>query len=141
MKIKLVKRYLLLALPFICGLFLYGIGSYDIVSSLLFFCGGYLLIKNVFDYRMVRKNFIKCIDNDKRMDIASDDRKIDNEVFLEIDRDMVDNDIIDDLENNDEIYMVDKDKSRNRYSYKYRRTDNIPGLKNTRRYIKIRRRY
>ena len=65
---KLIKRYILLCIPFICGTLLYGIGFYGIVSSLLFFGGGYVVVKNIFDYRMVNKNIKKCIEKDLKID-------------------------------------------------------------------------
>ena len=147
---------MLLGLPFICGVLSYVIGSYSIVSSLLFFVGGYVLIKNVFDYRMVRKNIMKCIDNDKKMEITNDDGDIGNDMLLDLDRDKInsvsldmnineignDMDVIEDyVEDNNKMEKIDKNESRNRYRYKYRGCDNIHGLKSTRRYIKIRRRY
>lgn len=124
MKKKLIKRYILLCLPFICGVLLYGIGLYNIVSSLLFFVGGYVLIKNVFDYRVVNKNIRKYVDNSKKID----DGKCDREEF---DRDRVDKDIL----KRNEDYCNDK------YRYKYMRCDDIPGLKSTRIHKRIRRRY
>ena len=115
---------MLLCLPFICGVLLYGIGLYNIVSSLLFFVGGYVLIKNVFDYRVVNKNIRKYVDNSKKID----DGKCDREEF---DRDRVDKDIL----KRNEDYCNDK------YRYKYMRCDDILGLKSTRIHKRIRRRY
>lgn len=121
MRKKLIKRYVLLCIPFICGCLLYGIGSYGIVSSILFFGGGYVVIKNIFDYRMVNKNKKKCINKGLRID------NNDNMDSLLLDR-----------ENIDVSVNINSD---NKYNYEYRKSDNILGLKNTRRHIKVRRRY
>ena len=86
MRKKLLGKYILLSVPFICGCLLYGIGSYGIVSSLLFFSGGYIVIKNIFDYRMVNKNIKKIKDKDLKLDICNNDNKDD----LLFDRDNVD---------------------------------------------------
>lgn len=134
MKKKIIKRYMLLCIPFICGCLLYGIGSYGIVSSLLFFGGGYILIKNLFDYRMINKNINKCISTDLKKDNYNDD----------VDTFMLDKDkTYDDIKNLDNSIMnenicTNKD---DKYRYKYRKSDNIQGLKNTRIHIKVRRRY
>ena len=53
---KLLLKYLLLTIPFLTGGLLCSLGIYNIISSILFFCGGYILIKNLFDYRKVKKN-------------------------------------------------------------------------------------
>ena len=131
MKKKLIKRYLMLCLPFVCGLLLYRLGSYGIVSSLLFFCGGYILIKNIFDYRVVRKNIKKCIDNDKKLEIDIDKLDSVNEIMLNLDRDRLDDDI-------DKEYI---NMNNNDYGYEYIKCDNIHGLKSVRIHKKVRRRY
>jgi len=131
MKKKLIKRYLMLCLPFVCGLLLYRFGSYGIVSSLLFFCGGYILIKNIFDYRVVRKNIKKCIDNDKKLEIDIDKLDSVNEIMLNLDRDRLDDDI-------DKEY---NNMNNNDYGYEYIKCDNIHGLKSVRMHKKVRRRY
>ena len=122
---KLIKRYILLCIPFICGTLLYGIGFYGIVSSLLFFGGGYVVVKNIFDYRMVNKNIKKCIEKDLKID------NNDNIDILLLDENKVES---------KNILCNDIDVN-NKYKYEYRKSDNIQGLKNTRRHIKIRRRY
>jgi len=52
----MIKRYLMLSIPLIGGVLLFSLGVYNIVSSLLFFVGGYFFIKNLFDYRKI----VKC---------------------------------------------------------------------------------
>jgi hypothetical protein len=56
MKKNIILKYLLIYLPFISGLILYSFGIYNIFSSLLVFLGGYISIKNTFDYRKLNKN-------------------------------------------------------------------------------------
>ena len=151
MKKKIIKRYILLCLPFMCGLLLYGVGNYGIVSSLLFFVGGYVLIKNVFDYRVVMKNINKYVDNGKKICINEDSG---NEIVLGLEVNKLDDDIsklnnymdedvgnIVEKNNDMDTRIIKEDDSKNRYRYGYMNSDNIPGLKTTRRYIKIRRRY
>ena len=53
---KLLLKYLLLVLPFITGSILFSLGIYNLISSLLFFCGGYIFFKNILDYRKIKKN-------------------------------------------------------------------------------------
>lgn len=113
---RLLLRYVLLCLPFILGSMLYGLGIINIVSSLLFFVGGYVAIKNIFDYRKVRKN-ISIVNVRKTVDISkgkNTNKEI--EVIQEVNKY---------IESNQNVYR----------SY-----DNVPGLKRTRRYTKVRRR-
>ena len=56
MKKNLILKYILISLPFTLGITLYSFGIYNIFSSLLVFLGGYLSIKNTFDYRKLNKN-------------------------------------------------------------------------------------
>lgn len=75
---KLLLKYLLLALPFLIGSILYSLGIYNILSSILFFCGGYIFIKNISDYRKIQKNknnlnIINKIDNDIKKEYRSYD--------------------------------------------------------------------
>ena len=56
MKQKLLKKYILLCIPFITGAILYSLSIYNIFSSILFFAGGYIAIKNMCDYRKIKKN-------------------------------------------------------------------------------------
>ncbi|MBQ2873413.1 MAG: hypothetical protein IJE89_05390 [Bacilli bacterium] len=56
MKKYLLIKYILLYLPFVVGVGLYSFGIYNLASSLLLFIGGYISIKNTFDYRKVNKN-------------------------------------------------------------------------------------
>ena len=143
MKRKLIKRYILICFPFICGLLLYGIGYYGVISSLLFFCGGYILFKNIFDYRVVKKNIRKCIDKNNNLEIDNDDRDIDDVMELDLDRDKIDrvNVIEQNYNNSIDIRKENECDCMNKYGYEYMKRDNINGLKSTRRYIKIRRRY
>ena len=53
---KFIKRYFWLSVPFLCGILMYSLDIYNLVSSILFFAGGYIVLKNIFDYRNVNKN-------------------------------------------------------------------------------------
>lgn len=133
MKKKIIRRYMLLCIPFICGTLLYILGLYGIVSSLLFFGGGYVLIKNLFDYRKINKNINKCLDRDLRND---DIDKISDDDILCKELDNFNNSIIkENIDINVGINNV------NKYSYEYRKSDSICGLKSTRLHSKVRRRY
>ena len=115
MEKKLIKRYVLLCLPFICGIGLYLVGFINIVSSLLLFGGGYITVKNLFDYRIIKRSVRKVSHIDK----------IGMENIYKV-------------KTNDEINsnVIDFSNNMNRY----RSYDSIPGFKRTRRYIKVRRR-
>lgn len=153
MKKKLIVRYVFLCMPFIIGIFLYSGGMINIFSSVLFFGGGYVAIKNIFDYRKINKNIRKILVNDDiKIVIDTENNEVDgnikNEENLGVDDvfdnlDMNVNDItlnfgreIDnmDISNNNEDIC-------NKKKYVYNESDNIPLLKNTRRHIRVRRRY
>ena len=53
---KILLKYLFMYLSFILGLILYSVGVVNIFSTLLVFVGGYISIKNTFDYRLVKRN-------------------------------------------------------------------------------------
>ena len=58
--------------PFIMGVVLCSIGIINLFSSLLLFCGGYLSIKNLCDYRQVKKNINDIRGNcDNRNDVSN----------------------------------------------------------------------
>ena len=61
---KILLKYLFMYLSFILGLILYSVGVMNIFSTLLVFVGGYISIKNTFDYRLVKRN-INNNDNSK----------------------------------------------------------------------------
>ena len=44
-------------------IFLILFGIFNLFSSLLFFAGGYIAVKNTFDYRKIRKNIVDVKDN------------------------------------------------------------------------------
>ena len=56
---KLFIKYLKIYLPFILGIIFFSYGITNLVSSLLLFLGGYVAIKNTFDYRLLKKNINK----------------------------------------------------------------------------------
>ena len=130
MKKKLIVRYAFLCMPFIIGVFLYSGGIINIFSSVLFFGSGYVAIKNIFDYRKVNKNIRKIfVKNDKKIGDVIENNDMDKIKKNENDLDI--NDLIDN-------YNMDIS---NKKIYRYNNSDNIPLLKNTRRYIRVRRRY
>ena len=49
-------KYLFICLPFLFGSVLFSFGIYNLISSLLFFVGGYVVLKNIFDYRKLLRN-------------------------------------------------------------------------------------
>ena len=66
---KGIYKYIFWGLPFFVGSIMFSLGIYSIVSSLLFFLGGYVFIKNIFDYRRINKN--KSLIIDKHVDIVN----------------------------------------------------------------------
>ena len=56
---KILLKYIIMYIPFILGIVLFSLDSINLISSLLVFLGGYIAIKNTFDYRIVRKNINK----------------------------------------------------------------------------------
>ena len=83
MKKKLVVRYLLLFLPFIIGSICFSLGIYNLFSSILFFVGGYIGLKDVLDYRKINKyknniSKIEIVDDD----IKKEDRSYDSVVSI-----------------------------------------------------------
>ena len=114
-------------------------GVYNLASSLLLFVGGYMFVKNIGDYRVIRRNIRKSNNVNENNVVNIDsfdkdinyDRKIVNNYddFGLCDMDMgisgdMDNDIVD-----------------CKYQYRYKNSDCVNGIKNTRRCVKIRRRY
>lgn len=60
------KKLILIILkfvPFLIGIVMYGVGIINLISSLLLFVGGYITVKNLFDYRMVRRNLNNILGN------------------------------------------------------------------------------
>lgn len=58
---KLLFKYVLFYIPMVVGIVFFTLGKVNLISSLLLFCGGYVAIKNTFDYRMVRRNIRSTI--------------------------------------------------------------------------------
>lgn len=107
---KLLVRYVLICLPFVLGTLLFSFGVFNFISSILFFAGGYVAIKNLCDYRKINMN--KRIVNDS---------KINNDIKLE---------------NN----SVGVDLDKKNVNYRYQSYDSIPGFKRTMVYKKVRKR-
>jgi len=53
---KKIFRYTLIYFPFVLGMILFLFNVVNLFSSLCLFLGGYIAIKNTFDYRLVKKN-------------------------------------------------------------------------------------
>lgn len=71
MKKKIIRRYLIIGIPFMIGTLLFSIGIINILSSLLLFCGGYILFKNIFDYRKIHRNKFRV---GKKVNISNIDK-------------------------------------------------------------------
>ena len=136
MKKKLIKKYLLLGIPFLGGSILYGMGIYNIFSSMLFFLGGYIFIKSICDYRIVNKN-IKMISygNDLGFDKSDGDSVIVNVKKKEVGREKQRNNIYINEKNKDSCVCFD---NRNTNGSCY---EGVRGLKRTRRYVRVRRKW
>lgn len=65
---KLILKYIFICSPFLIGTILFTLGIFNIFSSVLLFLGGYIAIKNIFDYRKVRKNINSVNRVEKRID-------------------------------------------------------------------------
>lgn len=57
-------KYLLICLPFFCGVMLFILGFFNLFSSLLVFVGGYVVLKKIFTDK---KRKLNNNDNDKIM--------------------------------------------------------------------------
>ena len=56
MRKKRLIKYILLFLPFIIGSVCFSLGIYNLCSSLLFFGGLYVGLKNIFNYRKINND-------------------------------------------------------------------------------------
>ena len=54
---KALLIYLCKYLPFVFGIGLLSFGGINLISVLLIVIGSYIIIKNLFDYRKVKKNY------------------------------------------------------------------------------------
>lgn len=110
---KLLIKYILMYFPAVIGAVLFSNGVVNLFSSLLLFFGGYIAIKNTLDYRLVKKN----IDSIKPSNIILNNMK--------------DNDYI------DKVIVESKDRE----LIKPKNSEDIIGLKRTRRYSRVRKKY
>ena len=53
---KKIFRYMIIYVPFLLGIILFSFNVVNLFSSFCLCIGGYVAIKNTFDYRLVRKN-------------------------------------------------------------------------------------
>lgn len=112
---KVIIKYLMMYIPFIVGAVLIYSGWVNLLSSLLLFGGGYIAIKNTLDYRLLRKNINKgkMIDSVSVKNVVLNDEKT--------------------LENEKNKSIGIKPINHN--------AEEIIGVKRTRRYTRVRRRY
>ena len=136
---RILFRYSILSLPFICGILLYMNGIFNIVSSLLFFIGGYVLIKNLCDYRIIRRNIYNIEKRYGNLGNNTNNSR-DKGNVIEIVSCKSDSIRMDEFKNDEEIvygcFNVDNVKMK-----KYQSYEDIPGIKRVRCYKKVRRRY
>ena len=136
---RILFRYSMLSLPFICGILLYMNGIFNIVSSFLFFIGGYVLIKNLCDYRIIRRNIYNIEKRYGNLDNNKDNNR-DKGNVIEIVSSKSDSIRMDEFKNDEEsvygCFNVDNVKMK-----KYQCYEDIPGIKRVRCYKKVRRRY
>jgi hypothetical protein len=69
--IRKILLVMYMCVPFILGVLLFYSGIVNIFSSLCLFLGGYILLKNTLDYRVVKRNkeFVKR-DNVRKKDYS-----------------------------------------------------------------------
>jgi len=72
---KILLKYIFIYTPMIIGVILFSFRIINIFSSLLLFVGGYIAIKNTFDYRMVRKNVKSVSISNKSNSVYTRDRE------------------------------------------------------------------
>jgi len=53
---KKIFRYIIIYFPFLLGIIMFSLNIVNLISSFCLFIGGYIAIKNTFDYRLVKKN-------------------------------------------------------------------------------------
>ena len=140
---RILFRYSILSLPFICGILLYMNGIFNIVSSLLFFIGGYVLIKNLCDYRIIRRNIYNIEKRYGNLGNNKDYNKNNNRDkgnVIDIVSSKLDSIRMDEFKNDEEsvygCFNVDNVEMK-----KYQSYEDIPGIKRVRCYKKVRRRY
>ena len=78
MKKQLILKYVLMYFPFVLGIGMFSLGYINLVSSLLLFLGGYISIKNTFDYRKVKRNINIVQSNSEKTPVIVNVKKIDN---------------------------------------------------------------
>ena len=75
---KRLLYFILKFVPFIIGIILFKLGIINLISSLLLFVGGYISIKNIFDYRVLRKNIDSILDNKYVIEKKEDNFNLNN---------------------------------------------------------------
>jgi hypothetical protein len=73
--IRKILLVMYICVPFILGVLLFYAGIVNIFSSLCLFLGGYILLKNTLDYRVVKRNkeFVKR-DNVRKKDYSVENK-------------------------------------------------------------------
>ena len=143
---KILIRYSILGLPFIFGMLFYINGSINIISSLLLSVGGYIFIKNIFDYRKIKRNiyYIKKKSSNLDSDIKKDINL--NKSNILIVKSNKDDKIKFSKDDCLYVYKANRDEGLvnecNIVDEKqYKSYENIPGIKRVRCYRKVRRKY
>ena len=91
---RLLIKYLIMYFPFVLGVVLFCFGTFNLFSSLLFFLGGYIAIKNTFDYRLIKRNKSSCSIKKDGVEIVN---KSNNMVNKDIQRDVIKPKKVDDI--------------------------------------------
>ena len=159
---KILVRYSILGLPFIFGILLYINNKINIISSLLLFVGGYIFIKNLFDYRKIKRNiyYIKKKNNNLDINIKKEVNDRSNMLIFEFSKgedikcikdkeiDSIKVECVDREENleidkvtTDKIFVNEIDIIGDSDIKRYKNYEEIPGIKRVRCYKKVRRRY
>ena len=159
---KILVRYSILGLPFIFGILLYITNKINIISSLLLFVGGYIFIKNLFDYRKIKRNiyYMKKKNNNLDINIKKEVNDRSNMLIFEFSKgedikcikdkeiDSIKVECVDKEENleidkvtTDKIFVNEIDIIGDSNIKRYKNYEEIPGIKRVRCYKKVRRRY
>ena len=159
---KILIRYSILGLSFIFGILLYINNKINIISSLLLFVGGYIFIKNLFDYRKIKRNiyYIKKKNNNLDINIKKEVNDRSDMLIFEFSKgedikcikdkeiDSIKVECVDKEENleidkvtTDKIFVNEIDIIGDSNIKRYKNYEEIPGIKRVRCYKKVRRRY
>lgn len=123
---KIILKYLMMYLPFVLGGVLFSVGSINLFSSLLFFVGGYIAIKNTLDFRLVKRNIDKLKEESS---VGLDENLLTSSVSKE--SKLLGN----------KISVKNKKNQSSSIKPINHNIDDLVGIKRIRRYGKVRRKY